>query len=531
MGTQTPKHGSVQIEHFKIDPGPGSRSHSPETVALGLDSPNQDKRWIVRARFWLSVIMCFALVSGAFFAGYSAHEHRVFPLRPFAKRTLQEIGILDQARLLKKTHKLPEINSVFGAIDVGSAYYDFKGEIYDLPVPEDHAYGGIAAFREGLVFVDAIGHVWFFENGGFTKVESGEIPNDRDAYLKRISGIDVRWPAAFAVKDIEVIEAPRTYIYASASDYDPAGDCLSLSVFRSEISGSRDGAMTAGPWSRVFSTQPCLEIDMTNWKPKSAGQFPELAQSGGRIVRYSESEILLSVGDLQADGVQGPQMVQDMGNHYGKIIRLDLATFTPKIFSIGHRNTQGLVRTRDGRVFSTEHGPEGGDELNHVVAGRNYGWPFVTFGTDYGAESWPLDQGAKDHSGYEKPTISWVPSIATSNLVEVTSEDLPFWDGDLLISTLAASSLYRVELNGLAAIVVEPIYVGSRIRDIVNFDGGFALQTDQENQLILLRSPALERRPVSLSEPPMAGEFPRDIVRPEAREPAVTTADTEGPRR
>lgn len=101
--------------------------------------------------------------------------------------------------------------------------------------------------------------------------------------------------------------------------------------------------------------------------------------------------------------------------------------------------------------------------------------------------AWPLDDSLKDHSGYEKPVHSWLPSIGPSNLVEVFSADLPYWNGDLLVSSLAAETLFRVKLNGVSPTVVEPVYVGSRIRDIINFDGGFALQTDRENQLIIMK--------------------------------------------
>lgn len=532
MNTEVSRRDVAQLEGLEVESESGGGFHSAATTAAaepGQDAP--ERGWLTRKFSWFWTTIYCTLVLFAFVGGYKAHENRFFPVRPFLKRTLQEMGVLHQAHILKNTHELPEIDSLFGTINVNSGYYDLKGEIYDLPVSEADAYGGIAAFSGGLVFVDGTGRVWFFKDGRFTRVESEQISNNRDAYLKRTKNIKIRMPRTFAVKDIAIIDTPRPYILASATDYDPAADCIVISLYRTPIVHSHDGAMAAGAWTKVFSTHPCLKIDMKSWRPNSAGQFPELAQSGGRIVRYSPTEILLSVGDLQGDGVQGPQIVQDMETDYGKILKLDLASFTPEIFSIGHRNPQGLVRTRSGAVFATEHGPQGGDELNHVVAGRNYGWPFVTFGTDYGADSWPLDTGPRDHAGYAKPVISWVPSIATSNLVEVTSDDLSYWDGDLLVSSLAASSLFRVRLDGLSPMIVEPIYIGSRIRDIVNFDGGFALQTDQENQLILLKVQSGNRQKPSLSGDPIAGAMSGNPPRVGTAAPPVATADTEDPRR
>ncbi len=100
-----------------------------------------------------------------------------------------------------------------------------------------------------------------------------------------------------------------------------------------------------------------------------------------------------------------------------------------------------------------------------------------------------MDRGLKDHSGFEKPIYSWVPSIGVSHLIEVKNKTLPNWDGDLLVSSLYAVSLYRIKLYGLSPIVIEPIYVGSRIRDIINYRNGFALQIDQENKLIIMERP------------------------------------------
>ena len=111
----------------------------------------------------------------------------------------------------------------------------------------------------------------------------------------------------------------------------------------------------------------------------------------------------------------------------------------------------------------------------------------ATFGIDYNESTWPFEQPADALAAFETPVSSWQPSIAPSQLVQVTSDDLPRWRGDLLISTLAGEALFRVRLLDAVPVLVEPIYVGLRIRDIINYRGGFALQTDVTNELVVLR--------------------------------------------
>jgi hypothetical protein len=164
--------------------------------------------------------------------------------------------------------------------------------------------------------------------------------------------------------------------------------------------------------------------------------------------------------------------------------RMLLRTNAKSHVSIGHRNPQGLTLTANGTMYATEHGPQGGDELNRIVQGKNYGWPIETYGAHYGKYDWPAQ--AKSAQPFEKPVLAWVPSIGVSNLIEIDNFH-PAWNGDLLVESLKAQSLFRLRRDGDGRVVYsEPIPLGQRLRDIAALpDGTLVLWTDSA-QLIFL---------------------------------------------
>jgi glucose/arabinose dehydrogenase len=160
-----------------------------------------------------------------------------------------------------------------------------------------------------------------------------------------------------------------------------------------------------------------------------------------------------------------------MDHEYGKTLILPLDGSAPRIFTLGHRNPQGLLAEPNGRIWVTEHGPEGGDELNLLVDGANYGWPLQTHGTQYEELTWPLtdDSAAAAFTG---PRFAWVPSVAVTNLIAVQGDGFHRWRGDLLAGSLAGRSLYRIHREGDRIVYVEPIPVDRRVRDLIETPGG-----------------------------------------------------------
>ena len=224
------------------------------------------------------------------------------------------------------------------------------------------------------------------------------------------------------------------------------------------------------------------------------------AHYGGRIAFLPDQTLVLTLGD----GFDWREQAQDASNHLGKIVRLnrdgsvpadnplrDQAGAAPEIYSLGHRNVQGIFYDAEaGRLYSHEHGPRGGDELNLIEAGRNYGWPLVTHGVDYtGALISPYNT----LPGLQPPLLHWTPSVAPSSLTQYRGALFPQWQGDLFAATLAERSVRRIRLldGKLAGEDVLFEELGERIRDVRSGpDGALYLLTDNAKGRVLKVVPA-----------------------------------------
>ena len=146
---------------------------------------------------------------------------------------------------------------------------------------------------------------------------------------------------------------------------------------------------------------------------------------------------------------------------------------------------QGITVARDGRIWAVEHGPRGGDELNRIVDGGDYGWPDATLGTSYDLSPWPFASDYGRHQAFTPPVFAWVPSVAPSTLVVIDGFD-PSWDGDLLVGSLREQSLYRVRLDGDVVTYVEQIWYGKRIRAVLQHtDGRLVVWSDDKSLTFL----------------------------------------------
>jgi len=210
---------------------------------------------------------------------------------------------------------------------------------------------------------------------------------------------------------------------------------------------------------------------------------------GARMVFDAEGYLFVSSGERMApstgDLTQHP--AQNPSHHHGKILRLNAdgsvpadnpfvgrEGFAPEIWSYGHRNPQGLAINREtGDLWDTEHGPQGGDEFNLIQPGRNYGWPVITYGMNYGVGT-PI--GPREQEGLEQPAAFWVPSIATSGLMIYHGDKFPMWKGNAFAGGLSAQHrrLSRIMLNGTTVTNREPLLQGRmRIRDVREGPDGY----------------------------------------------------------
>ena len=215
------------------------------------------------------------------------------------------------------------------------------------------------------------------------------------------------------------------------------------------------------------------------------------AHYGARMALLPDRTLLVTVGD----GFDHREKAQDLSSGFGKIVRINLDGTIPKdnpfagrqgalpeTYSYGHRNQQGLaIDPETGVIYETEHGPKGGDEINILTAGANYGWPIATYGIDYsGAVISPYTE----RPGTEQPIKYWVPSIAPSGLAVYRGSLFADWNGDLLVGALSRGSpvlggLHRIDIENGVIVGEERYLPDSRVRDVrVGPDGAIYVTTE-----------------------------------------------------
>jgi aldose sugar dehydrogenase len=223
-------------------------------------------------------------------------------------------------------------------------------------------------------------------------------------------------------------------------------------------------------------------------------QKPKVASAmhfGCRIVETRDGLLFLTLGERYSR----KEDAQKLDNHIGKVVRitkdgapapgnpfLGRQGALPEIWSYGHRNSQGATLAPDGRFWMHEHGPQGGDEINVPDAGRNYGWPVITYGENYGGGK--IGEGLTAKAGMEQPLHYWVPSIATSGMAFLTSDRYgPQWKGNLFVGSLKFGYLDRIELQDGNVVRETKLLQGvGRVRDVRQGpDGLLYLLTDEDD--------------------------------------------------
>jgi aldose sugar dehydrogenase len=230
-------------------------------------------------------------------------------------------------------------------------------------------------------------------------------------------------------------------------------------------------------------------------KPWKAGE----SHFGCRLMFAPDGKLWITLGD----GYDYMREAQSLTNHLGKVVRLNddgsipadnpfvaRADALPEIYSYGHRNVQGIaLRPGSSEIWTNEHGPKGGDEVNRMRAGANYGWPAITFGVDY---SGAIISDKTTLPGMEEPLLYWVPSIAPSGMAFYSGDRFPMWRGDLFVAALAARELRRIDLEGDRVIGQESLLqeLKARLRDVrCGADGYVYVLTDETQGRILRLEP------------------------------------------
>ncbi|WP_431132024.1 PQQ-dependent sugar dehydrogenase [Variovorax paradoxus] len=275
-------------------------------------------------------------------------------------------------------------------------------------------------------------------------------------------------------------EKNRT-LYFCFSEPAANGSTNSTALARAQL--SEDGAKLEN-LKIVFSQQP---------KVASRHHF------GCRIIEARDGTLFLTLGDR----FSRKEDAQKLDNHLGKIVRIakdgtapkdnpfvDKAGALPEIWSYGHRNGQGAALAPDGRLWMTEHGPQGGDEINVPQASRNYGWPVITYGENYGGGK--IGDGVTAKDGMEQPLHHWVPSIAPSGMAFLTSDRYGAgWKGNLFVGSLKFGYLDRIELKDGKVVAEHKLMADgrARIRDVKQGPDGwlYVLTDESDGKLLRLR--------------------------------------------
>lgn len=328
--------------------------------------------------------------------------------------------------------------------------------------------GAITAVYNSIVILDRLGNLYGWQPGHPVKnLEYPPLPNHVLDYLQS---------AAEPQINDRRFRAYHVVFVPSLCSLAVSHEAFDTSVQKSRISVSLIPIDTktlkpTGDWKVIFVGDP---------EPTGPNE-----QGGGGLAVRDPYELYLGIGDYdQTDRHNDWAPPQDPRSTFGKIIEVDLRTGDHKIVSSGHRNPEGLAVLEDGRLDSTEQGPYGGDELNEIREGENYGWPNVTLGTAYGAYTWNDHSVVGSHADYAQPAYAWLPSIGVSSLLQVKHFGKA-WDGDLLVASLKSQSLFRLRDHAYVE-YAEPIFVGQRIRDLAELErGDIALWTDDAQLAIL----------------------------------------------
>jgi glucose/arabinose dehydrogenase len=239
-----------------------------------------------------------------------------------------------------------------------------------------------------------------------------------------------------------------------------------------------------------------VKVIYRQYGPASSGNH-----FGSRIAQASDGNLFVTNGEHFTDR----DMAQTLNNGLGKIVRItpdgapapgnpfaNKPGARPEIWSYGHRNPQGLaINPSDGKLWEQEHGPMGGDEINLIVPGHNYGWPLVCYGVNY--DGTPVGTGKARMEGIEDPLWHWTPSIAPSGMAFYTGDLFPGWNGSLFNGALKSEMLVRLELRGDRVVREEQLLQGlhERIRDVRQGpDGALYLLTDNSSGRVLRIAPA-----------------------------------------
>ena len=422
-------------------------------------------------RIILYTVVIFTIAS----YGFALGKYKIFPyedLKTFARVVRPDLHIgersaAESSSLLASQYKTDR-NAIAIGRELDTALLPLR--ICSVPIKKAEAIaamaGGIAMVADHLVVMDRLGKFYQCNDDCSTlaNVPLPPLPNNLLEYVSEIgTRLDERSFRAHSVRFL----GGENKLAVSHEYFDTKLRSVRFAV--SVIEVDPESLRARGQWETVFLGDP---------EPVDS----EPVEAGGALAWERDGKLLVTAGDFQTEL---RKTAQDPRSTFGKIFEIDLRTHIHRVVSWGLRNPEGLIFSESLGLLSVEHGPEGGDRLMAIAEGANYGWPNVSLGTDYGRYSFGQTESVGRLDGYASPLFAWVPSIAPTELIEVRGFDKR-WDGDLLVASLKAQSLFRLRLDKSRVVYCEPIFIGKRIRDVISMNPQtIALWTD-DAQLVFI---------------------------------------------
>lgn len=320
--------------------------------------------------------------------------------------------------------------------------------------------GYLEIYENKLFLISATGLLAYSDNWHGDKINFNQINNNINEYLSLDEINKENW---FSIKDLLIA---NDHIYVSFTNEQQI-DCWNTSIIVAKLNSDYLN------FSNFFEPKNCVKS-----KNNDDNEF-NAHQSGGKLFKYDDNNIIVTTGDYRLR-----KLAQDKNSSFGKILKLNTKTKKYEILSLGHRNPQGLFyNPSKDFILSTEHGPDGGDEINlnlDTKIIKNFGWAISSYGEHYGGKDspkntdkykkYPLHKSHKDHNFIE-PLKYFVPSIGISQLVKIS-------DGKFLLSSLKDKSIYTFTINQKYELVdFKRIEIGERIRDMTT--------NNKKNEVIL----------------------------------------------
>lgn len=350
-----------------------------------------------------------------------------------------------------------------------------KLKLYKLPFNDDYPTGPFEKLDEKrFLFISKCGNVYFSEIKDELTLIKPSTHLAKIIHWSETSGTNaineqiVHCHHFSGVKDTLLI---GNSLFVSYTTWDKSQNAVRLAVSELEIDISNSSLTFKRD---IFLSDPAIKEPILGH------------QVGGKLAAgASINELFLAVGDFSR-----PEHVQNQATSIGKLFRINLKNLNSEIFSTGHRSPSGgLFYDQDIKeLWLTEHGPHGGDEINLIKKGKNYGWPLVSYGTLYERLGMGNYYGNtfNSHEGFEKPAMTFVPSIGIGAIAKYPTTGMnEYWDNDYFVAGMASKTLYRIKKEGSSLIYAEPVLRGYRIRDLdIDTRGNFYIKTDQ-NQLLI----------------------------------------------